>query len=327
MQWDLGAWEEDIRRASERIAPFVERSPVVRSWRMSRQLGYPVWWKCDQFQASGAFKMRGAANALLSRPEAERVQGAITYSTGNHGLAVAYICRDLGIPAVICVSKLVPNAKVEALRRSGARVMVEGESQDEAKKVAERLADEEGLILIPPFDDSAVIAGQGTLGREILEQVPEVKTVLVPLSGGGLAAGVALALKARNQGIRVVGISMDQGAAMYESLRLGAPREVQEVRSLADSLQGGIGLDNRWTFPLVQTFLDEVVLVSEAAIRDAMRWLMEEGLMVEGAAAVGPAWLLASPRPSLEGPIVGILTGRNLAVEDFFLAVGGEKVE
>lgn len=327
MELDASAWEEEIRRASVRIAPFVKRSPVLQSRTMSRRLGGPVWWKCDQFQASGAFKIRGAANALLSRTERERRRGAVTYSTGNHGLAMAHVCRELGIPAVICVSRFVPNAKVSALRERGARLIVEGQSQDDAETIARRLADDEGFILIPPFDDPSVIAGQGTLGRELMEQIPDVGTVLVPLSGGGLAAGVALAVKAWRPETRVVGISMDRGAAMYESLRAGAPQELEEVRSLADSLQGGIGLNNRWTFSLVQQWLDDVLLVSEAAIRDGMRFLFDEGLVVEGAAAVGPAWLLSSGRPSVQGTVVGILTGHNLAFEDFVAAVDGGKGE
>ncbi len=325
MDWDIKAWEEAIRAARKRIAPFVERTPVLHSFHLSQRLGYPVWWKCDQFQASGAFKIRGAANALMSRPEEERVRGAITYSTGNHGLAVAYVCRTLGVPAVICVSELVPPAKIDALRKSGARIVVDGQSQDQAAQIARRLADEEGSILIPPFDDPAVIAGQGTLGGEILEQVPDVRTVLVPLSGGGLASGVALAIKARHPQIRVLGISMDRGAVMYESLGTGTPLEMDEVPSLADSLQGGIGLDNRWTFGLIQKLLDDVVVVSEAAIQQGMRLLGEEGLIVEGAAAVGAAWLLAEDRPPLSGTVVGILTGHNLSLADFVRATASEE--
>lgn len=320
MNRDIKAWEEDIRAAAARIAPFVERTPVLHSFHLSQRLGQPVWWKCDQFQPSGAFKIRGAANALMSRPQEERVRGAITYSTGNHGLAVAYVCRTLGVPAVICVSELVPPAKVDALRRSGARIVVQGQSQDQAGQIARRLADQEGYILIPPFDDPAVIAGQGTLGWEILEQVPDVGTVLVPLSGGGLASGVALAIKARQPQVRVLGISMDRGAAMYESLASGTPLALDEVSSLADSLQGGIGLNNRWTFTLVQKLLDDVVVVSEEAIQKGMRLLGEEGLIVEGAAAVGAAWLLSDDRTPVSGTVVGILTGRNLSVEDFATA-------
>lgn len=284
---------------------------------MSERLGGSVWWKCEQFHPPGAFKLRGAANALLVRTPEERRRGAITYSTGNHGLAVAYMARQLGVSAVICVSQRVPDAKIRALKASGARLIVQGQSQDEAEQLARQLAAQEGFILIPPFDDPAVIAGQGTIGLELLDQVPDVDTVLVPLSGGGLAAGVALALKTQRPSIQVVGISMEGGAVMYESLRQGHPIQLDEVPSLADSLQGGIGLTNQWTFDFIRKWVDETVVISEEAIRRGLQFLAGEGLLVEGAAAVAAGFLLSNPPPINGGTVVGILTGHNLSVREF----------
>lgn len=317
---DLKSWNQAVETAARRIKPYVLKTPVLPSKRLSEQLGYPVWLKCEQFQPMGAFKIRGAANALLARSPEERMRGAITYSTGNHGLAVAYIGHRLGVPTTICISTMVPEAKVNALKQAGVRLVVEGNSQDEAKIVAGKIAREEGLIMVEPFDDPYVIAGQGTISLEILEQLPAAGVVLVPLSGGGLASGVAVAIKARRPDVRVIGVSMERGAVMFESIRRGYPVELPEVETLADSLQGGIGLENRWTFSLVKEYLDDIVVVSESEIAQAMTLLGGEGLIVEGAAAVAVAVLLR--HPDLRGTIVALLTGRNISLPAFCQVAG-----
>ncbi|MDX1425552.1 MAG: pyridoxal-phosphate dependent enzyme, partial [Kiloniellales bacterium] len=195
----------------------------------------------------------------------------------------------------------------------GAEVRIVGRSQDEAMVESQRLVDEEGLVEISPFDDPYVIAGQATIGLELAVQRPDLAAVLVPLSGGGLAGGIALALKRSNPEIRVVGISMDRGAAMYESLRAGHPVEVEEVASLADSLGGGIGLDNRLSFALCRDYLDDIVLVSEDEIYRALQTIYyEDRLVCEGACAVGVAALQAGKLGRLGGPTAAIITGRNM---------------
>jgi threonine dehydratase len=210
------------------------------------------------------------------------------------------------------MSHLVPANKVEAVRELGAEIRLVGQSQDDAQVEVERLVREEGLTQVPPFDHPAVIAGQGTLGLEIVEDLPDVAWVLVPLSGGGLAAGVAAAVKGLRPHVRVVGVSMTRGAAMQASLLVGRPVTVVEEETLADSLGGGIGLANRFTFQMCRELLDEVVLLSEeeiaAGIRHAFR---AEHEVVEGAGAVGIAALLAGKiRP--DGPTAVVVSGRNI---------------
>ena len=207
----------------------------------------------------------------------------MTVSTGNHGRAVAHAARRVGARAVVCMSELVPANKREAIEALGAEIRIVGRCQDDAEAEAQRLVREEHLALVHPFDDPLVIAGQGTVGIEILEDQPEVDTVIVALSGGGLISGIALALKAANPRARVVAVTMEQGAAMYESVRAGRPVEVEETPSLADSLGGGIGFDNRYTFELVRALVDDYVLVTEAEIARAMRHLYRnERVIAEG---------------------------------------------
>lgn len=296
---------DDIRAAAARLRGHVAETPLVPDEALSARLGQPVLMKCEYRQPTGAFKLRGATNAILSLPAG--VRGVVTASTGNHGRALAHAARALGVPATVCLSRLVPANKVQAIRHLGARVRIVGDSQDQAMTEVARLVAQDGLTQIPPFDNPDVVAGQGTIGLEI--GTPEA--VLVPLSGGGLAAGIAVAIKAISPATRVIGLTMENGAAMAASLRAGRPVEVAEVATLADSLGGGIGLDNRVTFALCRDLLDDVILLTEAEIAAAIRHLGRAGHVVEGAAAVGHAALLAGkfvPR----GPTVTILSGGNI---------------
>jgi threonine dehydratase len=303
---------EHVEAARRRIAPHVLRTPLVPS----RAFGPDVLLKLETLQPVGAFKLRGATNRLLALDAEERRRGVVTMSTGNHGRAVAYAAARLGMRAVVCLSRLVPQNKVAAIRALGAEVRVVGSSQDEAAETADALVRDEGLVLVPPFDDPFVVAGQGTIGLELAED-GALDTVLVPLSGGGLVAGIALALKARSPATRVVAVSMEHGAAMAASLAAGRPVLVAEEETLADSLGGGIGLDNRVTFALVRDLVDEVVLVDEASIAEGMRVLFrEEGLVTEGAAAVGIAALLSGRIPNA-GRAAAIISGRNVDPEAF----------
>ena len=223
--------------------------------------------------------------------------------------------RAAGVRAVICLSNLVPDNKVKAIRALGAEVKIVGTSQDDAQVEVDRLVAEEGMIEIPPFDHEAVIAGQGTLGLEIAEDAPDLETLLVPLSGGGLISGVALAVKTLKPDCRIVGITMERGAAMVLSLAAGHPVEVAEERSLANSLGGGIGLENRHTFQMVKALVDETVLVSEDEIAAGIRAAYEEeGEVIEGGAAVGIAALIAG-KVKLQGPTAIVLSGKNIAPE------------
>jgi threonine dehydratase len=303
-------WQE-VEAARRTIEGTAVVTPLIPSPYLSDLAGQDFLLKLEMTQPIGAFKLRGAANAIFNLPEG--VAGVTCCSTGNHGRGVAYAARQRGLRAVICMSSLVPRAKVEGIKALGAEVRIVGRSQDEAMVESQRLVDEEGLVEISPFDDPYVIAGQATIGLELAVQRPDLAAVLVPLSGGGLAGGIALALKRSNPEIRVVGISMDRGAAMYESLRAGHPVEVEEVASLADSLGGGIGLDNRLSFALCRDYLDDIVLVSEDEIYRALQTIYyEDRLVCEGACAVGVAALQAGKLGPLGGPTAAIITGRNM---------------
>jgi threonine dehydratase len=303
---------QHIRAARERIAGKVERTPCVMSQSLSDRAGHPVRLKLEHHQTTGAFKLRGASNAIAALSADEKSRGVVAASTGNHGRALAHAAKLEGMRAVICMSRLVPENKLDAIRRLGADIRIIGNSQDDAQEEVDRLVAEEGLVMLPPFDHPDIIAGQGTLGLEIMEQVPDAASVLVPLSGGGLAAGVAAAVKGVSPRTNVIGISMARGAAMKASLDAGRPVQVEELPTLADSLGGGIGLDNRLTFAMCRSLLDDVVLLSEDEIAAGIRHAYEEEReIVEGAGAVGIGALLAG-RVKVSGSTVLILSGRNI---------------
>ncbi|MBZ9995145.1 hydroxyectoine utilization dehydratase EutB [Mesorhizobium sp. BH1-1-4] len=302
----------DIRAARERIAGKVERTSTVLSASLSERLGVPVHLKLEHRQTTGSFKLRGASNAVASLDAAEKARGVVAASTGNHGRALAHAAKLEGMRAVICMSHLVPQNKLDEIRRLGAEIRIVGNSQDDAQQEVERLVAEEGLVMLPPFDHPAIIAGQGTLGLEMIEQVPDAALVLVQLSGGGLASGVAAAIKGVSPGTKIIGVSMARGAAMKVSLDAGRPVLVEELPTLADSLGGGIGLDNQLTFAMCRDLLDDVVLLSEDEIVAGIRHAYEqEREIVEGAGAVGIAALLAG-KVKASAPVVVLLSGRNI---------------
>ncbi len=313
---------EDIRAARERIAPHIQPLRIAPSPSLSRRCGRDILLAHEYLQITGAFKLRGAMNSVLQL--APGTSGVTAVSTGNHGRALAYSARQAGVPCIICMSELVPRNKVDAIRALGAEIRIVGQSQDEAEVEAKRLVAEEGYTMIPPFDHAHVIAGQGSLGLEMLEQVPDLDTVLVQLSGGGLISGIALAIKAQQPTARVIGISMQRGAAMAASLEAGHPVEVAELPTLADSLGGGIGLDNVLTFDLVREYVDDVVLLSETEIADGIRHAyFEEQVILEGGGAVGIAALLAAKVDPGKRTLV-LLSGRNIDMELHRSIINGE---
>ncbi len=315
----------DVLAARRAIAGVVVRTPLVPSPSMSARLGQDFLLKLETTQPVGAFKLRGAVNAVAGING--DVRGVVCCSTGNHGRAVAFAARARGLRAVVCMSALVPKTKVDAIRTLGAEVRIVGRSQDDALAESGRLAREDGLVEISPFDDPLVIAGQGTIGLELLEDRPDLAAILVPLSGGGLAAGVALAARAIKPSIRVIGVSMERGAAMHQSIRAGRPVEIEEVPSLADSLGGGIGMGNRLSFPLCRDLLDDCVLVTEDEIYDAMQTLyFEDRMVAEGASVVGIAAIKSGRLPAFAGPVATVLTGRNVDMTSFTTIVNGGAV-
>lgn len=312
----------DIFDARERITSLVHRTPLLLSSMLTERTGANVHLKLEILQETGSFKVRGAANKILSLSGDRRARGVVTASTGNHGRAVSHVAAKLGLRAVVCLSERVPQNKVEALRRSGAELVIEGQGQDEAAERALALSEEQGLTLVHPFDDPLVIAGQGTLGLEMLNDLLELDTAIVPLSGGGLIAGIALALKSAVPTMRIIGVSMERAPVMYHSLQAGYPVQMPEEETLADSLLGGIGLDNQYTFDIVQRLVDDVVLVSEEEIARGMAFLMREHhLVAEGAGAVGVAALLAGRITELGQNVGVVVSGGNVAIEDLLRVI------
>jgi threonine dehydratase len=304
---------EDILAARERIAPHIIPLRIAASAALSKQFDCEILLAHEYLQTTGAFKLRGAMNTVLQLDS--KTTGVTAVSTGNHGRALAYSARQAGVPCIICMSELVPDNKLEAIRALGAETRIIGKSQDEAEIEANRLVAEEGYTMVPPFDHAHVIAGQGTLGLEMLEQVPDVDTVLVQLSGGGLISGIALALKSQRPDIRIIGVSMERGCAMAGSQKAGQPVDVEELPTLADSLGGGIGLDNQLTFNMVRDYVDEIVLLSETEIADGIRHAyFEEQIILEGGGAVGLAALVAGKVSPGEKTIV-LLSGKNINMQ------------
>lgn len=310
---------QDIYRARQTIAPLITKTPLIEVPALGGlQTGANIFFKLEHLQKTGAFKVRGAANKIFCLSEREQARGVVTASTGNHGKAVSYAARQVGIPAVVCMSADVPENKVRAIEALGAKTIIHGKSQDEAFDKADELVRRQGMVMVPPFDDAQIIAGQGTIGLEILEQNPSVNTVLVPLSGGGLISGIALAMKSVNPAIRVIGVSMARAPIMYHSLQAGKPIQMDEEDTLADSLRGGIGLENRYTFEMVRTLVDELILVTEPEIAAAMRFAFrEQHLVLEGAGAVGIAALASGKVQRLCGDVVVTLSGGNIDIDAF----------
>ncbi len=322
---------QDVYRARKRIAAIARRTLLIESQLLTdraRPAGpTDVHIKLENLQATGSFKLRGAANKLLGLTADEKERGVITISTGNHGRAVSYAARRLGIHAVICLSEGVTQSKLAAIKRLGAEVVVHGATYDQAEEQALRLQQERGLTMIEPFDDPDIIAGQGTIGLELLEELPDIDTAVVPLSGGGLISGIALALKSVNPAIRVIGVSMDRAPVMYHSLLAGAPIQMEEEETIADALVGGIGSANKYTFRMVQHYVDETVLVSEEEIAAGMAFALEEHhQVIEGGAAVGIAALLHQKLSQVGNHVAVIVSGGNVATERLLETAGWARI-
>lgn len=315
----------DILKAAATIRGVADNTPLVPSAYMSNRYGHDFLLKLENMQPIGAFKLRGALTAVNNL--SDTVTGVTCCSTGNHGRGVAFAAAKRGMRAIICMSELVPKAKVDGILALGAEVVIAGKSQDDALKESLRLVNQDGLVEISPFDDPYVIAGQGTIGLEILQARPDIETLLVPLSGGGLAAGVAAAARAIKPDIKVIGITMDRGAAMYASIQAGHPIEIEEVASLADSLGGGIGLENKLSFAMCRDLLDDIILVTEQEIYHAMQTLFyEDRIVAEGACVVGIA-AVQSGKLWLTGPTATIITGRNVDMAMFSKIMNGDDID
>jgi threonine dehydratase len=306
--------EIDVVAAASRISSIARETPVVPAPELSRSGdGGGAWLKLENLQTTGSFKVRGAANKIAALSDAERARGIVTCSSGNHGRAVAYVAEVLGVAATVCVPEWVDKVKLEAIRRHAAEVVIHGASYDEAEQRSVAIQAERGSTYINPFDDPLVIAGQGTIGLELREQLPALTTVVVPVSGGGLISGVAKAVKDTDPGCRVVGVSAANACVMYESVKAGTPLVLPEKETIASALSGGIGIDNQLSFDMVRSLVDEHVLVSEGEIRDAMRYAASElCLVVEGGGAVTIAAMLQGRIAVPRGDVALVVSGGNV---------------
>ena len=315
-----------IERAREAIAGIADVTPVLHSTPLARATGADVHLKLENLQVTGSFKVRGAANKMLSLSPQEKERGVVTCSSGNHGRAVAYVGELLGIPTTVCVPEWVDPTKLEAIRRHGAETILHGETYDEAEERSLQIKEERTLAYVHPFDDPDVIAGQGTIGLELKESLPTLDTVVVPLSGGGLIAGIAAALKAHEPAIRTIGVLAANAPVMYESLNAGRPIAYPEEETIANALAGGIGLDNRFSFHAVRDLVDEFVLVPEEDIREAMAFAaIEHKLVVEGGGAVGIAALLTAKMPQPGRNIAVVVSGGNVDLQLLLQVVSSER--
>ncbi len=304
---------QDIRLARERLKDAVCGTPCSRSQRLSQRTGCELYLKLESLQHTGSFKERGARNKLLSLSDAERAAGVIAASAGNHAQGVAYHAQLLGIEATIVMPLSTALVKVSATRGYGAQVVLIGDNYDEACAEALRLRDQRGLSLVHAFDDDAVIAGQGTIGLELLEQVPGLQAVVVPVGGGGLISGIATAIKEQRPDIAVYGVQTRLVPSMQRALEVGAATQVPARRTIADGIAVRCASDR--TLSLVRRYVDEVVLVEEAEIAEAILLLLEaEKTVAEGAGATALAAVLEERLP-IQGKRVALLvSGGNIDV-------------
>ncbi|MEW6322785.1 MAG: threonine/serine dehydratase [Acidobacteriota bacterium] len=311
----------DIQAAADRIRPAARVTPLVEAqWPAwpgadggARVADRSIFLKCENFQPMGAFKMRGAVNMLARLPAEALRRGVITYSSGNHGQAVALAARMLGAPAVIVMPTTAPTVKVEGVKSYGAEAVFAGTTSRDRQARAEELAAERGLTIVPPFDHPWIIEGQGTTGLEILDQCPDVAAVVVGVGGGGLASGLATAIKARKPEVRIIGVEPEGAPKMTRSLAAGHPIVLESSASIADGLMNVRPGD--LTFAHVRRFVDEVVTVADPVIERAVQWLFRRAKIVaepSGAINVAAVALGLGGVREVNGPVVAIVSGGNV---------------
>jgi threonine dehydratase len=308
---------DEIRAARERIKPVAKVTPLID---VSNFAGRPLWLKCESLQPGGAFKIRGAYNMVAQLTDDERRRGVITYSSGNHGQAVAIAARAMGAPAVVVMPTTAPSIKVEGAKGFGAEVIFAGTTSLHRRAKAEEEAASRGLTMVPPFDHQWIIAGQGTLGLEILEQLRGIGTVLVPIGGGGLISGVAAAIKQSQPDVAVIGVEPSGAASMKNAIDAGEVTTLEHAQSIADGLMAVRPGD--LNFAHVRKFVDRLDTVDDAEIAAAVRWLFVSAKIV--AEPSGAATVAAALRESAAyvPPVVAIISGGNLDPGDLAKYVG-----
>ena len=305
---------KDFEAARERIAPHIVRTPLLTSRQLSERTGFDVRLKAELFQRVGSYKIRGPLNKFALMPDEQKRRGVVCSSAGNHAQGVALAARIHGIRAVVCMAANATPSKVAATRGYGAEVVLHGSIWDEANEKAKELVRNEGLAYVHPFDDEQLIAGQGTLGLEVVQDWSAVDAIVVPIGGGGLISGVAMAAKSFNPAIRVIGVESSDGPAMQRSLQAGT-LETIECNTIIDGLR--VRRVGELNFSVVQRYVDEIVTLPDRDIFDAVIWVMERcKLVVEGAAAAPVGALLHGLVKLPEGSkVVAVLSGGNLNLD------------
>ena len=305
---------KDFEETRARIAPHIKHTPLLTSRQLSERTGFDIRLKAELFQRVGSYKIRGPLNKFALMPEEQKRRGVVCSSAGNHAQGVALAAKIHGIRAVVCMATNATPAKIAATKAYGAEVVLHGSIWDEANEKAKELVRDQGLTYVHPFDDEQLIAGQGTLGLEIVQDWPEVDAVIVPIGGGGLIAGVSMAVKSHNPKIKVIGVESSDGPAMQRSVEAGELQTI-DCQTIID------GLRVRWAgvlnFSVVQRFVDEIVALPDREIFDAMIWVMERcKLVVEGAAAAPVGALLQNLVKLPPGSRVAVvLSGGNLNLD------------
>ena len=303
---------DDVRAASRRLRDHVYRTPVISSHAFDDACGHTVFFKCENLQRAGSFKIRGALNKLLTLTDEERRRGVVAFSSGNHAQGVALAARLTGTSAVVCMPSDAPALKLEATRGYGAEVVLYDRQKDDREALARRIADETGRVVVPPFDDYAIMAGQGTAALELMDDVGELDVLVTPVGGGGLMAGCSTVARALAPGITIVGVETETANDTYLSLRRGERVSIPPPPTIADGIR--LTTPGALTFPILQENLTDVALVSDAEVIEAVRFLaFRVRIVVEPTGAVSAAAVLSGRLPVAPGCRVGVvLSGGNI---------------
>lgn len=305
----------DIREAQKVLSPYINCTPLVHSVYFSRLCCGHVFLKLENQQITNSFKVRGAFYKLLNLTKGEERIGIITASAGNHGQAVAYAAKKLGLPVRVVVPTTTPHVKVEGIRRWGADLVLFGDSYDEAESKAKEIARREGCAYISPYDDRCIIAGHGTVGLEIVAALPKVDVLVVPVGGGGLISGVSIAAKGVKPSVEVFGVQSEASPVMYESLKAGRIVEAPRAKTIAEGLSGGIE-EGSLTFEIAEKYVDRMLLVKETTIRKAVyQMCVHEKLVVEGSGAAAVAPFLEDSALFKGKNVACVITGGNIDKE------------
>jgi len=314
---------QDILEANRKIRNFVIRTPTYMSVVFSRRTGAEVYLKLESFQPIGVFKIRGAINKICSLPPSELKKGLVTSSSGNHGLSVAYAAKIFGAKAVVVVPENAVKEKVEAIESYGAEVVKYGKDYDEAYSKALEIQKETKTTFVHPFNDPFVIAGQGTIGLELLEDIPDLDAIIVPVGGGGLISGIATATKTLKPNIKIVGVQAEGAPAVYQSWKAGKIVEIDSVKTVADGLASRKPLD--LTFKIIRRCVDDILLVTDQEIGEAVLTLLREAhILAEPSGAASLAALLFKYNPKPGEKVAVIVSGANISI-DYLTALLNEQ--